>query len=136
MLLRKIAAVRGLVTDQVRARVWPRLLGAAPVPAERYTRHALERHRDSSTVQCDVDRSLWHFTADWSEDRRASKRAALQRLINGAATAECPFGRPRRVARSTRVRSRRAGVVGMHASSVYYYQARCTVLRRTHRCRR
>ena len=85
-LLRKLAAVRGLVTDDVRAAAWPKLLGvdAHAVSVERYRRHALERHRDSSTVQCDVDRSLWHFTPGWSEDQRASKRAALQRLLNGA----------------------------------------------------
>ena len=80
--LRKLAAVRGLVTDPLRARVWPQLLdadvsGAAPT-------QCLEPHRDSSTVQCDVERSMWHFTADWSDERRALKRAALQRILNGA----------------------------------------------------
>jgi hypothetical protein len=80
--LRKLAAVRGLVTDPLRARVWPKLLyvdvpSAAPA-------HSAEPHRDSSTVQCDVERSLWHFTVDWSDERRALKRAALQRILNGA----------------------------------------------------
>jgi hypothetical protein len=47
-LLRKVAAVRGLVTDEVRARTWPKLLGVDvhAVAVERYRRHALERHRD------------------------------------------------------------------------------------------
>lgn len=85
--LRKLAAVRGLVTDPLRARVWPKLLGADDsglATTLRFVRHAADAHRDSTTVQCDVDRSLWHFTADWSEERRALKRAALQRVLNGA----------------------------------------------------
>jgi len=99
--LRKLSAVRGLVNGAVRVRAWPALLGlepgcATPEVVSTYTRFALQRHRDSSTVQCDVDRSLWHFTAGWTEDQRAAKRAALQRLING--------------------------VVGKNAASVCYYQ--------------
>jgi hypothetical protein len=129
--LRKVAAVRGLVTDEVRARAWPKLLGVDvhAVAVERWRRHALERHRDSSTVQCDVDRSLWHLTPDWSDDRRAAKRAALQRVLNGA---RWNFGQARGlacVAALTRVRLHppRPGVVGLHCSSVYYYQARARV---------
>ena len=111
--LRKLAAVRGLVTDPLRARVWPRLLNAdvpRAAPAQR-----AESHRDSSTVQCDVERSLWHFTADWSDERRALKRAALQRILNGAASS----GLARTRGRS---RTRSAGVVCSHADTVHYYQ--------------
>lgn len=41
-------------------------------------------------MQCDVDRSLWHYTHDWTDDRRAAKRAALQRVLNGAGGAAHP----------------------------------------------
>ena len=113
--LRKLAAVRGLVTDPLRARVWPKLLyvdvpSAAPA-------HSAEPHRDSSTVQCDVERSLWHFTVDWSDERRALKRAALQRILNGARL-EVVRQRMQPPSRSRAP----AGVVCAHADTVHYYQ--------------
>ena len=117
--LRKVAAVRGLVNNearraarpgteleliaptpryQTRAAAWPKLLGVDcfSVDPEAYKHLALERHRDSATVQCDVQRSLWHYTKSWDEARRSSKRASLQRVLNG--------------------------VVGRHVGEVYYYQ--------------
>ncbi len=77
--LRKVAAVRGLVCDAVRARVWPTLLGASAGAAELET-HSHKQHRDKSTVACDVERSLWCIQ---DEDERATKRAELMRILNG-----------------------------------------------------
>lgn len=89
--------------------------------------------RDSSTVQCDVDRSLWHYTQDWTEEKRAAKRAALQRVLNGARALLPPSLPPPLTHRgrgaslplsATRPPRFPAGVVGFHAGDVYYYQAR------------
>ncbi len=49
---------------QVRARVWPVLLG---VEAQEFDERAYriwqgEPHRDSNVVNCDVERSLWSYT--------------------------------------------------------------------------
>eukprot|EP00898_Chlorokybus_atmophyticus_P006138 jgi/Chlat1/6525/Chrsp45S06004 len=55
-----------------------------------------EEHRDTGTVQVDVERSLWAFTTELSDEAREEKRQALQRLING--------------------------VVGKHSGKLYYYQ--------------
>ena len=91
--LRKLAAVRGLVNNevglrikhrcmlqaqgfrqydlyqspsnvnalQIRARVWPLLLGAKQ-NTESFDDHKVGKHRDSSVVDVDVQRSLWAWT--------------------------------------------------------------------------
>ena len=93
--LRKVAAVRGLVSDGLRTRVWPLLLGspAAAASPEELERLGVQPHRDSSVVQCDVARSLWSIS---DEGLRARKRLQLQRLLNA--------------------------VVGRHPGTVFYYQ--------------
>lgn len=49
---------------QLRARVWPVLLGVEGLPFDdsAYEEAASRPHRDSSTVECDVERSLWSYT--------------------------------------------------------------------------
>ena len=49
---------------QLRTRVWPVLLGVDGLPfdEEAYAAQHSTRHRDSSTVECDVERSLWSYT--------------------------------------------------------------------------
>ncbi|PRW56252.1 TBC1 domain family member 20 [Chlorella sorokiniana] len=97
--LRKVAAIRGLVSDSLRARVWPVLLGVeAPLAGEgtTFAARAAAGHKDSNVVACDVERSLWSFTEGWSEEERAAKRAALRRVLDAA--------------------------VGGNASGVFYYQ--------------
>jgi len=62
-LLRKIAVVRGLVNNEIRAKVWPVLLGVeAGFDAQRYGGLKQGGHRDAAVVTCDVQRSLWSFT--------------------------------------------------------------------------
>ena len=56
---------------QVRARVWPVLLG---VDAQEFDERAYriwqgEPHRDSNVVNCDVERSLWSYTEGEQQDR-------------------------------------------------------------------
>lgn len=82
--LRKLAAVRGLVNHQLRQACWQRLAGApgGDFDSGAYEQLACKQHRDSTTVKCDVERSLWAFTKGMSEDERAAKRAQLSRLLN------------------------------------------------------
>ena len=49
---------------QLRARVWPVLLGveSVSVSQDEYMQWAHEKHADSSVVDCDVQRSLWSYT--------------------------------------------------------------------------
>ena len=51
---------------QVRARVWPLLLGVdtrlGPEEEQEYQELRSAKHRDSAVVECDVQRSLWTFT--------------------------------------------------------------------------
>ncbi len=54
----------GYSSAQLRARVWPVLLGVDALPFDEAAYQAQQgtRHRDSSTVECDVERSLWSYT--------------------------------------------------------------------------
>ena len=51
---------------QLRARVWPLLLGVegggGPVEAAEYAARAAQGHKDSQVVTADMARSLWTFT--------------------------------------------------------------------------
>lgn len=44
--------------------MWPILLGLekSQLDLEEYIEHSQRTHRDSSVVDCDVDRSLWSYT--------------------------------------------------------------------------
>eukprot|EP00887_Chlorella_sp_A99_P002678 scaffold6.g2678.t1 len=84
--LRKIAAVRGLVNDGLRTRVWPLLLGVDQQvhDAAAYEQAHREPHADSHVVKCDMERSLWSFTEGWEEADREERRAALRRVLDAA----------------------------------------------------
>lgn len=87
--LRKVAAVRGLVNNYLRRRVWPLLLGigaASDDASAPYSELACGTHRDTQVVQVDVERSLWAYTNGWSEVQRDEKRAALKRLLTAVVT--------------------------------------------------
>ena len=77
--LRRVAAVRGLVSSSLRTRVWPVLLGV-DVSRVLWDLSALGQHPDEHVVAVDVERSLW-CTAD--EQQRSVQRAALLRVLNG-----------------------------------------------------
>lgn len=49
---------------QIRARVWPLLLGVQK-SIDVYDGHKAGKHRDSSVVDVDVQRSLWAWTEGW-----------------------------------------------------------------------
>ena len=77
-LLRKVAAVRGLVNSHLRARVWPLLLGidTAQHSGGDYETEAYGDHADVKTINDDVARSLHSFTA--GEIAIAIQRAQLR----------------------------------------------------------
>lgn len=82
--LRKLAAIRGLVTHGLRSRVWPLLLGTHDQSHDdrEYTTRLETPHKDSQVVECDMVRSLWSWTKGWSDEDRNNKRAALKRVID------------------------------------------------------
>lgn len=84
MALRKLAAIRGLVSHGLRSRVWPLLLGTHDQThdAERYESLSTTPHKDSNVVDVDVARSLWAWTEGWPDGDRDDRRAALKRIIN------------------------------------------------------
>ena len=59
---------------QVRARVWPILLGieAKGLDQTIYQVNACSLHRDSGVVDCDVQRSLWSYTEGEGSDPQAA----------------------------------------------------------------
>lgn len=79
--LRKISAVRGLVNNEIRARVWPLLLGVNK-SVDAYEDHKAGRHRDSSVVDVDVQRSLWAWTEGWTDAQREDKRKELRFVLD------------------------------------------------------
>lgn len=92
--------MRGLVNSELRGRLWLTLSGAdaAAVDPDAYAAAAGGTHRDSSTVGCDVVRSLWGLLPGADAEERGEKREALARLLNA--------------------------VVVAHGGDVHYYQVR------------
>ena len=77
--LRRVAAVRGLVSSSLRTRVWPALLGV-DVRTRWEPCASGQHHPDEHVVAVDVQRSLW-CTSD--DHQREVQRAALLRVLNG-----------------------------------------------------
>ncbi|XP_074119144.1 TBC1 domain family member 20-like isoform X2 [Sminthopsis crassicaudata] len=82
-LLRKAAQSRGgLLSDQVRRKVWPRLLGLSPYDLPPHPgRSLLQDHRDYHQVQMDVERSLAHFPRGMRPEQRAVLQEQLVAVI-------------------------------------------------------
>lgn len=82
--LRKVSAVRGLVNNQLRAQVWPLLLGIDldAFDWSDYARLGEMDHKDTPTVTADIPRSMNQFTDSMSDVEREEKRSALRRLLN------------------------------------------------------
>lgn len=82
--LRKLAAIRGLVTHGLRSRVWPLLLGTHEQShdQDRYEALLSTPHKDTHVVEVDMERSLWAWTEGWTDDARAERRAALKRVLD------------------------------------------------------
>lgn len=84
--MRKLAAIRGLVTNGLRSRAWPLLLGVHDQPndEDQYAERAETPHQDSHVVECDIQRSLWTWTEGWTDEARDEKRTALKRIVNAS----------------------------------------------------
>ncbi|XP_039767627.1 TBC1 domain family member 20-like isoform X4 [Ornithorhynchus anatinus] len=72
----------GLLSDQVRRRVWPRLLGLNPYDLPPHPgRGPLRDHRDSHQVRMDVERSLGRFPPGMRAEQRSVLQGQLVALI-------------------------------------------------------
>jgi len=97
--LRKVSAVRGLVTSSLRARVWPRLLHVDLTQLPTYEEyHALSAAENEfrAIISADVHRSLYHYFDEDQELQRQRQRIKLERVLNA--------------------------VVNFHEGNVHYYQ--------------
>lgn len=72
----------GFLNRQLRARVWPKLLGINRYSVPDY-RAFIGPHRDLNQVRCDIERSLWNYpeTRKWSDLLREKRRDALASMI-------------------------------------------------------
>lgn len=81
--LRKVSRLEGgFVSNQLRSRVWPKLLGINRFDIPDY-RSFIDPHRDDSQVKVDVERSLWRVdkTVNWRDGYREDRRQALCDII-------------------------------------------------------
>lgn len=81
--LRKLSRSEGgFLNNQIRSRVWPKLLGVNRFDIPDY-RSFIDPHRDDSQVKVDVERSLWKIdkTVSWREAYREDRRKALCDII-------------------------------------------------------
>ena len=94
MSLRKVAAVRGLVSDSLRRRVWPFMLDVSTTnvydTAEESTARPSYRifkrmsHKDDAVVKADIERSLWKYSKGWSVEERDGERGRLSDIITAS----------------------------------------------------
>jgi TBC1 domain family member 20 len=72
----------GFVSNALRSRVWPKLLGINRYVLPDYRRYVAS-HRDDRQIGCDVDRSFWSLDVakNWGERRLHRKRAILSDII-------------------------------------------------------
>ena len=87
--LRELASRHGLVSSRLRARAWPKLLGADVYDPSTSAAafEALQRdvgHPDASIVAGDVERCAWLPREGLAGPQLAARRAQLATLIDGA----------------------------------------------------
>lgn len=81
--LRKLSRREGgFISNDLRARVWPKLLGINRYVIPDYKKF-VSPHRDDRQIGCDVDRSFWSLDVakNWSEKHLHRKRAILSDII-------------------------------------------------------
>lgn len=74
--------VGGFLSNDIRSRVWPKLLGINRFIIPDYEMDIVA-HKDDGQVHLDVERSLWshEHTIGWSEAFRTKRRRALKDII-------------------------------------------------------
>lgn len=74
--------VGGFLSNEIRSRVWPKLLGINRFKIPDYETDIVA-HKDDGQVNLDVERSLWshEHTVEWSEAFRTKRRRALKDII-------------------------------------------------------
>ena len=72
----------GFLCNELRSRVWPKLLGINRFKIPDYSMSVVA-HRDDAQVKLDIERSLWchEHTENWSEPLRTRRRKALREII-------------------------------------------------------
>lgn len=72
----------GFLSNRIRARVWPKLLGI-----NRYNipdfKMFIDPHRDCAQIRCDVERSMWNIKQikDWRTMYRERRRVVLSEIL-------------------------------------------------------
>ncbi|CAM9833663.1 unnamed protein product [Pylaiella littoralis] len=74
----------GYQTDEVRLKVWPKLLSLDRHGLEDFRQYLETPHEMTDQIQRDIDRSLTHFVhiRKWKRHRQRSKREKLRDVIN------------------------------------------------------
>jgi hypothetical protein len=84
--LQKLRAIArrpgGFQNNQLRKRVWPKILGINRYHIPDY-HYYVERHKDDAQVRCDVERSLWNYEPMkfWKITYREKRRKVLADII-------------------------------------------------------
>ena len=70
------------MTNNLRRRVWPKLLGINRYAIPDY-RSYIDPHKDELQVKCDVERSLYNYdvTKKWDDELREKRRTSLSNII-------------------------------------------------------
>lgn len=73
----------GFQNNQLRARIWPKLLGINRFILSDYRYYIVTPHRDESQIRADVERSLWNYEPMkfWKESYRERRREVLAEII-------------------------------------------------------
>lgn len=81
--LKEISRLKGgFITNQIRAKVWPKLLGINRYNLLDYKK-LIKSHHDERQVRVDIDRSFWSLDCAraWSDRRLNRKRTDLSNII-------------------------------------------------------
>ena len=72
----------GFINNNIRKRVWPKLLGLNRYSNNDY-RQNIDQIRDFFSIECDILRSLWNYDniVEWDETQRNKRRVILYNII-------------------------------------------------------
>ncbi len=75
--------IGGYQTNQLRARIWPKLLGINRFTLVDYRNFVIRPHKDENQIRADVERSLWNHEPMkfWKESHRERRREVLAEMM-------------------------------------------------------